>query len=54
MAIEPVSRDAIVDENGLFHIEEMTLLVSGTWQLRVEALIDDFTRERFEMVIELE
>lgn len=52
--IEPVGRDAVVDDNGVFHIENMDLVLDGAWQLRVEALIDDFTRNRFETELQID
>lgn len=46
--IEPVEREAIRDENGDYIVNDMNLLIGGRWQLRVDVLIDDFTRAGLE------
>jgi len=45
--IEPLSRKADYQSNGNFTVDDVNLLAEGNWQLKVEALIDDFTLMRF-------
>jgi len=51
--IEPLMQEAILMEGGTYRIENVGLLVDGAWQFRVEALIDDFTRNRYEFSLDM-
>lgn len=45
--IEPLSRQADYQSNGNFTVDDVNLLAEGNWQMKVEALIDNFTLTRF-------
>jgi len=51
--IEPLMQQAILTEGGTYRIENVGLLIEGAWQFRVEALIDDFTRNRYEFSMDM-
>ena len=53
-AIEPLTQSAINTTEGEYRVDSLDLLVGGDWHIRVDALIDDFTRERFETKIRIE
>lgn len=52
--IETLSLTAKNISDGIYQVENVNLLVAGSWFIRVEALIDDFTRERFETEFRIE
>jgi copper transport protein len=51
--IEPQSQEAVNTGAGIYRIDNVSLIVTGNWQFKVEALIDDFTRERFETELQI-
>jgi len=54
LGIERLSRQALPSEDGEFILDNIDILVPGTWQFQVEVLIDDFTRERINTDIMIE
>jgi copper transport protein len=52
--IELLSMPAENITEGTYRVENVNLLVAGSWLIRVEVLIDDFTRERFETEFRIE
>jgi copper transport protein len=52
--IELLSQTAENITEGTYRVENVNLLVAGNWLFRAEALIDDFTRERFETEFRIE
>jgi copper transport protein len=46
--IEPLEQQATRISAGVFHLHQVDLIIAGDWTLRVEALIDDFTKTAFE------
>ena len=54
IGIEPLSRQALRSVEGKFIIDNIDILVPGTWRFQIEVLIDDFTRERINTDIVIE
>ena len=51
--IEPITRPLARGADGVFRLERIDLNLPGAWNVRVEALIDDFERAAFETEIPL-
>ncbi|NNE39180.1 MAG: hypothetical protein HKN08_12810, partial [Gammaproteobacteria bacterium] len=52
--IEPISEIAIRTAAGVYRVNNMSFLIPGEWTIRVNVLVDDFTRERITTVVEIE
>jgi copper transport protein len=51
--IEPVRRPATVAAGALWRVENLRVPIAGRWTIRLELLVDDFTRVALEEEVEL-
>ncbi len=51
--IEPATEMASRTETGIYRIENISFLIPGEWTVRINVLVDDFTRERFTTHVEI-
>jgi copper transport protein len=51
--IEPIRRKASKGENSAWNVGDLALPLAGTWNVRVDILIDDFNITKLEGTIEI-
>jgi copper transport protein len=52
--IEPVSEMARRTGAGIYRVNNMNILIPGEWTIRINVLVDDFTRERITTRVQIE
>jgi copper transport protein len=52
--IEPLEQTATHAGAGVYHLHRVNLIIAGDWTLRVEALINDFTKTAFETRLQID
>ena len=52
--IEPLKQVAEKTMEGVYQVADVNLLIPGKWEIRIEALIDDFTLRNFETILTID